>query len=49
MISYFYHNKGNFRIEEDSLTSVIFDSLKYLPSEIFWRILKRSLIYDTLP
>ncbi|HOF16590.1 MAG TPA: hypothetical protein PLF32_06445 [Bacteroidales bacterium] len=49
MISYFYQNKGNFRVCEDSLTSTVFDLLKYLPIEIFWNILKKSLYHQKLP
>lgn len=49
MISYFYQNKGNFRVCEDSLTSTVFDLLKYLPTEIFWNILKKSLYHQKLP
>lgn len=49
MITYFYQNKGNFRICEDSLTSTVFDLLKYLPNEIFWSILKKSLYHQKLP
>ncbi|WP_026837369.1 hypothetical protein [Gillisia sp. JM1] len=49
MISYFHHNKGKLKSCEDSLTAVIFDTLKYLPSDIFWNILKDSLYHDKLP
>lgn len=49
MISFFYRNKGNFNSCEDSLTSVVFDTLKYLPTELFWSILKNSLYQDKLP
>lgn len=49
MISYFYQNKGNFKVCEDSLTSTVFDLLKYLPIEIFWNILKKSLYHQKLP
>src|SRR5690606_23258046 len=41
--------KGHITVSEDSLTSMVFDNLKYLPTEIFWRILKRALYYDKLP
>jgi hypothetical protein len=49
MVSYFSNNKGNLSICEDSLTSVVFDTLKYLPTEIFWRILKNALYHDKFP
>ena len=49
MITYFYQNKGNFRICEDSLTSTVFDLLKYLPTEVFWNILCKSLYHNKLP
>lgn len=49
MVSYFSNNKGNLSICEDSLTSVVFDTLKYLPTEIFWRILKNALYQDKFP
>jgi hypothetical protein len=49
MISYFHRRKGNLGTCEDSLTAVVFDTLKYLPTEMFWSILKRSLYYDKLP
>lgn len=49
MISFFYQNKGHFRRCEDSLTSTVFDLLKYLPFELFWTILKKSLYHQKLP
>jgi hypothetical protein len=49
MINYFSKKKGHLKICEDSLTSSVFDLLKYLPSEIFWNILKKSLYFDKLP
>lgn len=49
MISFFHRNKGKFNVCEDSLTAVVFDTLKYLPSELFWSILKKSLYQDKLP
>lgn len=49
MLNYFLKGKGNFTICEDSLSSSVFDMLKYLPTEMFWRILKQSLYYDKLP
>jgi hypothetical protein len=49
MISFFHRRKGKLGTCEDSLTAVVFDTLKYLPTEMFWSILKRSLYYDKLP
>jgi len=49
MVSFFHRRKGTLITCEDSLTAVVFDTLKYLPTEIFWSILKRSLYYDKLP
>lgn len=49
MISSFYHRKSKFDRKEDSLTATIFDLLKYLPSEIFWNILRNSLYHQKLP
>lgn len=51
MISYFYSGKGRKQLKvcEDSLTSIVFDTLKYLPSPIFWSLLKSSLYQDRLP
>lgn len=51
MISYFYSGKGRSQLKvcEDSLTSVVFDTLKFLPTPIFWEILKTSLVADKLP
>jgi hypothetical protein len=49
MVSFFHHNHGKFKSCEDSLTAVIFDTLKYLPSDIFWNILKDSLYHNKLP
>lgn len=49
MISYFHRRKGKLTSCEDSLTAVVFDTLKYLPTEMFWSILKRSLYFDKLP
>jgi hypothetical protein len=37
------------KVCEDSLTAVVFDTLKYLPSELFWSVLKKSLYHDKLP
>jgi len=48
MITYF-SKKGHINICEDSLTSMVFDFLKYLPIEMFWEILKKSLCQDKLP
>ena len=49
MINYTFKKNNDFKTCEDSLTSCIFDLLKYLPSELFWRILKGSLYFDNLP
>ena len=49
MITYFYQNKGNFKVCEDSLTSTAFDLLKYLPIDIFWGIFRKSLYHQKLP
>lgn len=48
MISYF-DKKGKLQACEDSLASTVFDGLKYLPIEMFWRILKGALYQDKLP
>lgn len=49
MISYFNRGKGKLAICEDSLTATVFDTLKYLPTELFWHILKHSQYHDKLP
>ena len=49
MISYFRKNKGKTTYCEDSLTAIVFDGFKYLPVELFWKILKGSLYNDKLP
>lgn len=49
MISCFLYNKSDFRKCEDTLTASVFDLLKYLPVDIFWSILKKSVYYDKLP
>lgn len=49
MISYILNRKGKTILCEDSLTSSIFDLLKYLPIEQFWKILKNSVFTDKLP
>lgn len=49
MISHFYQRKSKLDTKEDSLTSLTFDGLKYLPDEIFWSILRNSLIAGNLP
>ena len=48
MITYFAQ-KTRLDTCEDSLTSTVFDGLKYLPTEIFWKILKKALYHDKLP
>lgn len=45
----FFDKKGKLNICEDSLTATVFDLLKYLPHEIFWDILKKSLFHQKLP
>ncbi|WP_312175468.1 hypothetical protein [Chryseobacterium sp.] len=49
MISHFYLRKGKLETKEDSLVSIAFDGLKYLPDELFWSILRDSLITGNLP
>lgn len=50
MISYIsLKGRSNLTICEDSLTSSVFDGLKYLPTDIFYSILKNSLYQDKLP
>ena len=49
MISYFTNGKGKLEHCEDSFTASVFDLLKYLPTVLFWSILKESLILDNLP
>lgn len=49
MISYFYEGKGSLSCCEDSLTSLLFDLMKYLPDDIFWKILNNSLEGQKLP
>lgn len=49
MISYFTSGSGSLTKCEDSCTAGVFDILKYLPADLFWQILKRSLLLDTLP
>lgn len=50
MISYISKKgRSNLQICEDSLTASVFDGLKYLPTEIFYSILKKSLYQDKLP
>lgn len=49
MISHFYQKKGRLEAKEDSLTSLTFDGLKYLPDELFWSVLNSSLIIGSLP
>lgn len=50
MISYLQKKgRSGLTICEDSLTSGIFDGFKYLPTEIFYSILKNSLYHDKLP
>ncbi|RAJ17826.1 hypothetical protein [Olleya aquimaris] len=49
MISYYTNGSGSLSKCEDSCTAGVFDILKYLPADLFWQILKSSLLLDTLP
>lgn len=49
MITFLHQNKGSIKYCEDSLTSTVFGLLKYLPTETFWSILKKSLYHQELP
>lgn len=50
MISYIsIKGRSSLTICEDSLTASVFDGLKYLPTEIFYTILKNALYQDKLP
>lgn len=49
MISYFKYGKGKLYVCEDTLTASLFDLLKYLPTDLFWYILKKALHQDHLP
>lgn len=50
MISYIStKGRSSLTICEDSLTSSVFDGLKYLPTDIFYSIIKNSLYHDKLP
>lgn len=50
MISYIStKGRSSLTICEDSLTSSVFDGLKYLPTDIFYSILKNALYHDKLP
>ena len=49
MISLYHKSKGKLHICEDSMTSHVFDLMKYLPVELFWSIMKNSLYQDKLP
>ncbi len=42
-------SKNEFITCEDSLTSSVFDLIKYLPSDVILRILKNSLLHDKIP
>ena len=42
MISYFTTGSGSLNKCEDSCTAGVFDILKYLPSDLFWHILKTA-------
>lgn len=50
MISYITtKGRNNFNSCEDSLTATVIDYLKYLPTAIFWNLLKKSLYHQKLP
>lgn len=50
MISYITtKGRSSFTACEDSLTSSVLDYLKYLPINLFWRILKKSMYQNKLP
>lgn len=50
MISYITtKGRSTFVTCEDSLTSSVLDYLKYLPINLFWRILKKSMYQNKLP
>lgn len=49
MISAFYKNKHSLNRCEDTLTAAVFDLLKYLPYDLFWKIIKSSLYHQKLP
>lgn len=49
MITYYHQNKGRLSSGEDSFTSTVFDLLKYLPSQVFWDIFRKSMYYQKLP
>jgi hypothetical protein len=50
MISYIRKKgRSNLQICEDSLTASVFDGLKYLPTEIFYSILKNAMYQDKFP
>lgn len=50
MISYIStKGRNSFKTCEDSLTSSVIDYLKYLPTSLFWRILRKSMYQNKLP
>lgn len=49
MISYYKFGKGTLTACEDSLTASVIDPLKYLPADLFWHIIKTSVVKDNLP
>ena len=49
MISYYKFGKGKLTACEDTLTASVLDPLKYLPSDLFWYIIKESVLKDNLP
>ena len=50
MISYIStKGRSNFKICADSLTSSVIDLLKYLPTNLFWKVFKEAMYQDKLP
>lgn len=50
MISYITtKGRSDFNTCEDSLTSSVLDYLKYLPANLFWSVLKKSMYHNKLP
>lgn len=51
MVSLFKHqkNKNTLIICEDSLTSGVFDLMKYLPNELLQKVLRNSLFHNKVP
>lgn len=49
MLHFFANSRYDFKGEEDSLASSVFERLLYLPVDMFWRILVTSCYNPTLP